>query len=145
MAHRHTHRPWWKKVPRRPHVEAPHVDARGSLRVVASSHTLGTRIGSVVVIESRKGAVRANHWHRKDSHLCYVLSGSMDYFERPVGSNRKPIRIRVKAGQAVFTPPGVEHAMKFLKPSVFLAIADRHRTQADYERDLVRLDRPLVR
>ena len=137
-------RPWWKKVPTRVRVERAHVDRRGSLQVIASSEALGTRFGSVVVISSKKGTARANHRHRKDSHLCFVLSGRMAYYERPVGSKRKPRKVIVGAGQAVFTPPGVDHAMKFLKDTVFITVADRHRTQKDYEHDLIRLNPPLA-
>lgn len=137
-------RPWWKKIPTRVRVEKAHVDRRGSLQVIASSQALGTRFGSVVVISSKKGTVRANHRHHQDSHLCFLVSGKMLYMERKPGSTGKGKRILVKAGQAVFTPPGVDHAMKFLADTVFITVADRHRTQADYEHDLVRLNPPLA-
>lgn len=139
------HTPWWKKVPTVPRLEAPHVDRRGSLHVIASSQRIGTRFGSVVVITSKKGTVRANHRHHQDSHLCYLVSGRMLYVERKPGAKRLHRRLIVKAGHAVFTPPKVDHAMKFLADTVFITVADRHRTQDDYERDLVRLDPPLIR
>ena len=139
-----TSRPWWKKVPTKPKVEKPFVDRRGSLQVIASSHALGTRFGSVVVITSKKGTVRANHRHHRDSHLCFVLSGRMEYRERPEGSTGKGKKVIVRAGESVFTPPGVDHAMKFLQDTVFITVADRHRTQADNEHDLVRLHAPLI-
>ncbi|MEK7476296.1 MAG: cupin domain-containing protein [Candidatus Coatesbacteria bacterium] len=135
---------WWKKVPTVPKLERPHVDRRGSLHVIASSRTLGTRFGSVVVISSKKGTIRANHRHRQDSHLCYFVTGRMLYVERKPGAARPSKRLIVKAGQAVFTPPGIDHAMKFLADSIFITVADRHRDQADYEKDLIRLNPPLI-
>ncbi len=143
MKHR-KHAPWWKKVSTIPRLERPHVDRRGSLHVIASSRSLGTRFGSVVVISSRKGTVRANHRHHQDSHLCYLVSGKMLYLERKPGAARPNKRVIVGAGEAVFTPPKVDHAMKFLKDTVFITVADRHRSQADYEKDLVRLSPPLI-
>lgn len=140
-----THAPWFKKIRTVPRLEKAHADRRGSLHVIASSRSLGTRFGSVVVISSRQGTVRANHRHHRDSHLCYLVSGRMLYLERKPGARRPNKRLVVKAGQAVFTPPGVDHAMKFLADTVFITVADRHRSQADYEKDLVRLSPPLIR
>lgn len=137
-------RPWWAKLPTRSKLEHAHVDRRGSLQVIASSRSLGTRFGSVVIISSRKGTQRANHYHHHDSHLCYVVSGAMEYWEKPVTGRGALKKVLVKAGQAVFTPPQVWHAMKFLKDTVFVTVADRHRSQADYERDLVRLNGSLI-
>jgi len=141
---KHSRTPWWKKVRTVPRLERPHVDRRGSLHVIASSRSIGTRFGSVVVISSRKGTVRANHRHHADSHLCYLVSGKMLYLERKPGAARPNKRVIVRAGQAVFTPPKVDHAMKFLADTVFITVADRHRSQADYEKDLVRLNPPLI-
>jgi len=142
---KHKRTPWWKKVPTVPRLERAHIDRRGSLQVIASSRSLGTRFGSVVVIASKKGTVRANHRHHEDSHLCYVVSGKMLYLERKPGAVRPNKRVVVPAGRAVFTPPKVDHAMKFLKDTVFITVADRHRSQDDYESDLVRLDPPMIR
>ncbi len=77
-------------------------------------------IRSVGIIKCVKGAVRANHYHKTDWHYCYLLSGSLEYFERPVGSSSIPEPVIIKAGQLFFTPPMVEHAMRFLEPSEFL-------------------------
>ena len=120
-------------------LEAPHVDDRGSLQVLWRHGG-----GSVVRIVSRQGTRRANHWHREDSHLCFVESGSIYYLERAVGSNEPPREEVFHAGQAFYTGPNVEHAMVFLQDTVFLTFSPRERTQVDYEADLVRLQAPLA-
>ena len=53
-----------------------HTDERGEL-----SHLLADEepITSAVLITSRKGSVRANHYHKKDTHHVYVIKGSMEY------------------------------------------------------------------
>jgi hypothetical protein len=40
----------------------------------------------------------------------------------------------------VFTPPMVEHAMKFLEDTVFVTLDSNSRDQESYERDLVRIE-----
>lgn len=101
--------------------------------------------GSVVIITSEPNTVRANHWHKEDAHLCHVLSGSVHYYEREVGSTREPDYVLVKAGQSFITGPNREHAMKFTERTVFLTLGKLSRTPKEYEADLVRLATPLAR
>jgi quercetin dioxygenase-like cupin family protein len=94
---------------------------------------------SCVLISSKKGAVRANHYHRTDWHFCYVLSGSIDYYERPHGSDQAPKKVHVKTGELFFTAPMVDHAMLFPEDTVFLTLGRNSRTQEAYEADVVRI------
>jgi quercetin dioxygenase-like cupin family protein len=91
-----------------------------------------------LLITSARGTVRANHYHKTDWHYCYFLSGKLEYLRRPVGSDAAPERIIVDAGQLLFTPPMVEHALVFLENTVFLTLSRNLRDQENYERDLVR-------
>ena len=115
-------------------VEKPFVDARGVIQNLVEA---GMRMA--VVITSKKGAVRANHYHKTDWHYCYVLSGSIEYFHRPVGSQAAPERMLIQTGQLFFTPPMVEHAMRFPEDTVFLTLSRNARDHASYESDLVRV------
>ena len=94
---------------------------------------------SCVLIRSKKGTVRANHYHQTDWHFCYVLSGSIEYWHRPHGSSGKPKRVLVKQGQLFFTPPMVDHAMVFPKDTSFLVLGRNSRAQEVYEADVVRI------
>jgi dTDP-4-dehydrorhamnose 3,5-epimerase-like enzyme len=96
-------------------------------------------IGSALIIESRKGAVRANHYHKTDWHYCYMIEGAMEYYERPTGSLEKPGMIVAKKGQMVFTPSLADHAMRFLEDSLWVVLARNARNQACYEADTVRV------
>ncbi len=116
-------------------MEKPFVDARGIIQPLVD-----VDMKSALMISSRKGTVRANHYHKTDWHYCYVITGAIDYFERPVGSKRKPRKVRVNAGELFFTPPMVEHAMLFVKDTVFLTLSRNIRSQEAYEKDLVRVD-----
>jgi quercetin dioxygenase-like cupin family protein len=99
-----------------------------------------TPITSVLLITSRKGAIRANHYHKKDTHYSYLLSGSMEYTYRDLGGkNTKKKSVIIKKGEIVETPPMTEHAMRFLEDSVFLALTTEERDQKKYEKDTVRV------
>ena len=134
----------WKKIvidspdmwPNTTHVdlEQPFVDERGYIQ-----HLVNTPMKNIALIKSVTGALRANHYHLKDWHYCYVISGCIEYYERKVGDNSKPIKNKIKAGEMFYTPPMVEHAMLFPEDTVFLTLAGGTRTEKDYESDLVRV------
>jgi len=114
---------------------APFEDARGAIQTLVDGG-----IQSVQVITSKAGSVRANHYHRSDSHFMYVLRGTMKYFHRRAGDTAAPTWLLVQEGQMVFTPPLVEHAVEFLQDSVLLNITGKPRDQGSYEGDLVRVE-----
>jgi dTDP-4-dehydrorhamnose 3,5-epimerase-like enzyme len=116
-------------------LEKPYVDNRGAIQQL-----LDAPIGTVQVITSKKGTVRANHYHKTDWHYCYVVSGSIEYYHRPVGSKDKPEKLVVKTGQLFFTPSMVEHAMVFPEDTTFLNLAGNKRSPKAYEEDLVRVE-----
>ena len=92
-------------------------------------------VDSVVVITSRAGTVRANHWHRTDWHYCYVISGQVIYCEKPYD---KIDEYCFKAGEMFFSPPDIVHAMVFPVDTTFIVMARNVRTHDNHEHDLVR-------
>lgn len=96
-----------------------------------------TKITSVLWITSKKGSVRSNHYHKKDTHWIYVVSGRIEYYEKPVKRGRIKKTV-LEAGDMIYTPSMMIHAVKFLKDSVLLALSTKARNQKDYERDTVR-------
>lgn len=95
---------------------------------------------SCVMINSKKGTIRANHYHKTDWHYCYILDGSIDYYHRPVNISNNPEKVIIKKGQLFFTPPMVEHAMVFHEDTTFLTLGRNSREQEVYEMDVVRID-----
>lgn len=111
-------------------------DGRGSIIKV-----LEGKITSVLVIPSKKGAVRANHYHKKDAHYVYMLSGRMRYTVKDLTKKRaRKQSVILKASDLVYTPPMVAHAMEFLEDSVFLALTTERRDQKHYENDTTRIE-----
>lgn len=115
-------------------LEKAFADERGAIQPLVD-----VRMESCVLISSKKGAVRANHYHRTDWHYCYVLSGEIEYYHRPTGSNAAPERVTLRQGELFFTPPMVDHAMVFTQDTVFLTLGRNSREQAAYEADVVRI------
>ncbi len=113
----------------------PFVDARGAIQPLVDED-----MKSCVLISSKKGTVRANHYHKTDWHYCYVLVGKIEYYHRPTGSDAAPEKVMVEAGQMFFTPPMVDHSMVFPEEAVFITWGRNSRLQEVYEADVVRID-----
>ena len=124
----------WPKQPIVP-LEKPFVDGRGVIQPIVDE-----MMRSAVLITSKKGALRANHYHKTDWHYCYVLEGCIEYYHRPTGSTAEPEKLLVRKGEMVFTPPMVDHGMKFPEDTVFLTLSRNARDHASYEADVVRID-----
>ena len=111
-----------------------HSDERGFIQVLLHEHN-----GSVVVIDTVPHVQRANHYHKDDYHYCYVVSGSITYYEREVGSSNPIQKYIYKKGDMFYTPAMVEHCMYFEEPTTFVTMGGKTRSQEEYEADLVRL------
>ena len=66
------------------------VDKRGSIQPLVD-----LMMKSAVMINSKAGSLRANHYHKTDWHYCYVISGQIQYFYKNVNSNKMPEMISV--------------------------------------------------
>ena len=114
---------------------APFSDLRGGIQPLVDR-----TIQSAVLITSKKGTVRANHYHKTDWHYCYVLEGRIEYHHRAHGSDAAPDAVIVEKGQLFFTPPMVDHAMVFLEDTTFLTLGRNSRAQEVYEADVERIE-----
>jgi quercetin dioxygenase-like cupin family protein len=122
-----------KQIP----IPSPIVDERGSI-----THLLepAFKLKGILLIVSKAGAVRANHYHKKDSHYVYILKGRMEYTEKDMRRPKaRKKTIILTEGDLVLTPPMTAHAMRFLEDTVFLAFTTEKRDQASYERDTQRI------
>ncbi len=116
-------------------LQKPFVDKRGSIQPLVD-----LMMKSAVMIESKAGSLRANHYHKTDWHYCYVIQGKIEYFHRELNSSSKAELIIVKKGNMIFTPPLVEHCMKFPEDTLFLTLSRNPRDQETYEADVVRVN-----
>ena len=112
----------------------PFNDDRGTIQ-----NLVDLALGSALVIVSKKGAVRANHYHKTDFHYSWLQSGKMIYAHRPTSSKETPPQWVIRPGQLFYTPPMHDHVMQFLEDSVLFVVARNIRTSADYESDTIRI------
>ena len=95
---------------------------------------------SVLRITSKKGTVRANHYHQQDSHTCYLAKGKIEYVTRSATDKSAPLeKVTITPGQLFYTPPMLAHAMVFLEDSEFYCFTPRTGNQAEYENDVIRV------
>ena len=124
-----------KNWPAKPLVdlEKPFIDNRGSIQPLVD-----LLMQSAVMIHSKAGSLRANHYHKTDWHYCYVIYGKINYYHKELNTNKEPELLVVEKGRMVFTPPLVEHCMKFPEDTLFLTLSRNPRDQETYEADVVR-------
>jgi len=116
-------------------LDDPFVDERGEVIPL-----LNIDMQSCVLINSKAGTVRANHYHKTDWHYCYVLEGEIDYYHRPVGDKNKAGKVTISKGQMFYTGPMIEPTMVFITDTIFLTFGKNKRHQEVYEADIVRID-----
>lgn len=114
------------------HIQPAFVDGRGEIINVFEGTT-----GHVAYITSKKGSVRANHYHKKDVQYMYLVSGAYESHCCDVNNPEHRQVLKVKAGDIVKTPPMVAHAQKFTEDSVFLSLTTREREEGKYEEDTI--------
>lgn len=120
-------------------LEQPFVSDAGLIQNLVNVFPGTSPIGCVSVLYSHKDSVRANHFHKEDSHFLYVIKGAVDYYERPIGSAEIPEPVRYVENQMFFTPPMVEHAMRFAEDTIMVSISKRPRDSESHESDVVRV------
>ena len=111
------------------------IDDRGGIARILDTEV---PIRNVLWITSKKDSIRSNHYHKKDAHYCYLVSGKMEWHEKPVDGGEIE-SATLEAGDMIFTPVMTVHAVRFLEDSVLLTFATESRNQADYEADTVRV------
>jgi len=114
------------------HIDPAFVDARGEIHNLFEG-----QIGHVALITSKKGTVRANHYHKQDLQFIYLVSGAYESVSCPIDNPSQKQVLQVRPGDIVETPTLVAHAQKFTEDSVFLAFSTRLREQGKYEDDTI--------
>lgn len=121
------------------HIKPEFTDERGFISRLVDDDRLHFR--AVLYITSRKGTVRGNHYHKKDAHYVYCLSGKFKYSEKDLNkADSKVESVILKPGDLVLSRPMMAHRMEFLEDSTFLAVTTEPREHERYEKDTVRIE-----
>ena len=116
-------------------LEEPFVDHRGIIQNLVNAPMNGAAI-----ITSKAGTIRSNHYHKEDFHYLYVVSGSMEYYERGIDEKFLGEPLIVRAGEMVFTPPLKIHKTVFLQDTILVSLSKRNRDHESHESDVIRVE-----
>ena len=105
------------------------VDDRG----VISNHELTEPINLIGMIDSKKGTIRANHYHPQQEQKCLFTKGQIiEIFQDIINTNAPKITQVVNAGQLSIIKPNVAHTMVFTKDTTFLNLVRGERDHENY-------------
>jgi len=109
--------------------EKEFIDIRGKI----SNHELPESVNLIGLIDSKKGTVRANHYHPIQEQKCLVTKGQfISVYQDLLNNNSPKITHVVDEGQLIVTKPNTAHAMVFSKDTVFLNLVRGEREHENY-------------
>ena len=107
----------------------PFIDERGKI----INYELTEPINLVGYIDSKKGSMRANHYHPIQEQKALLISGQYISVSKDLLKKDSPIISQiVNPGDLIVTKPNVAHTMVFTKDSVFLNLVRGEREHKNY-------------
>ena len=104
-------------------------DNRGTI----SNHELTEPINLIGLIDSKKGTIRANHYHPQQEQKCLFTKGQIiEIFQDILNPNSPKITQVVNAGELSVIKPNVAHTMVFTKDTTFLNLVRGERDHENY-------------
>ena len=105
------------------------IDTRGKI----SNYELPEPINLIGYIESKKGTVRANHFHPVQEQKCLLVKGQfISLYKDLITKNSEVVTHVVNEGDLIVTKPNVAHTMVFTKDSIFLNLVRGEREHKNY-------------
>ncbi len=106
-----------------------YVDLRGKI----SNHELTEPINMIGLIDSKKGTIRANHYHPQQEQKCLFTKGQIiEVFQDILNPNSPKVTQVVNEGQLSIIKPNVAHTMVFTKDTTFLNLVRGEREHENY-------------
>ncbi len=104
-------------------------DDRGKI----SNHELTEPINLIGLIDSKKGTIRANHYHPQQEQKCLFTKGQIiEVFQDVINTNSPKVTQVVNEGQLSIIKPNVAHTMVFTKDTTFLNLVRGERDHENY-------------
>ncbi len=105
------------------------IDSRGKI----NNFELPEPINLIGHIESKKGSIRANHFHPVQEQKCLLTKGQfISVYKDLINKKTEKITHVVNEGDLIITKPNVAHAMAFTKNSTFLNLVRGERKHKNY-------------
>ena len=106
-----------------------YIDDRGRI----TNYELPEPINWIGWIESKKGTVRANHYHPIQQQKCILISGRYISVFKDLKKPNAPMTTQImEPGDVVVTEPLVAHTMVFLEDSIFLNLVNGEREHENF-------------
>ena len=111
------------------HGENEFIDKRGKI----SNHELTEPINLIGLISSKKGTLRANHYHPQQEQKCLFTKGQIiEVFQDIINPGSPKITQVVNEGELSIIKPNVAHTMVFTKDTTFLNLVRGEREHDNY-------------
>ena len=118
-------------------VKPAFVDKRGEIYDL-----LEEPVNHIGLITFKKGAVRANHYHKKSIQYSYVLKGRIKLTISDVDGKNKKTHI-IREGDVTTIPTHTVHTYEALTNATILDMTTLHRKGSGYEDDTFRVEKAL--
>ena len=106
-----------------------YLDKRGKI----SNHELTEPINLIGLIDSKKGTIRANHYHPQQEQKCLFTKGQIiEIFQDIINPGAPKVTQVVNEGQLSIIKPNVAHTMVFTKDTTFLNLVRGERDHENY-------------
>ena len=105
------------------------IDFRGKI----SNYELPEPVNLIGYIESKKGTVRANHFHPIQEQKCLLVRGQfISVYKNLLEANSPIVTHVVNEGDLIVTKPNVAHSMIFSEDTIFLNLVRGEREHKNY-------------
>ena len=105
------------------------IDERGKI----SNYDLPEPINMIGYIESKKGTMRANHFHPVQEQKCLLIKGQfISIYKDLVDEKSTKVTHIVNEGDMIVTQPNVAHTMVFTEDTIFLNLVRGEREHENY-------------
>ena len=105
------------------------IDERGKI----SNYDLPEPINMIGYIESKKGTMRANHFHPVQEQKCLLIKGQfISIYKDLVDEKATKVTHVVNEGEMIITQPNVAHTMIFTENTIFLNLVRGEREHENY-------------
>jgi dTDP-4-dehydrorhamnose 3,5-epimerase-like enzyme len=113
----------------------PFEDERGRV----DNYKLTEPINLVGLFTSKKGVMRANHFHPEQEQKVLLISGRyISVFKDLTNSDSEIQHQLVTSGDLSIMPPNVAHAMIFLEDSTFLNLVNGNRDHDKFSQHTIK-------
>ena len=105
------------------------IDERGKI----SNYDLPEPINMIGYIESKKGSMRANHFHPVQEQKCLLIKGQfISIYKDLIDGKSTKVTHVVNEGEMIVTQPNVAHTMIFTEDTIFLNLVRGEREHENY-------------